>query len=192
MEYLDIVTDDGIPTGRVKEREAVHRDGDRHRTSHVWIIRENKESGIDLLLQKRSRTKESWPGCYDISSAGHIPAGEDYESSALRELSEELGIIASREELLLCGTRIIDWRGEFSGAPFWDREVSRVYALRRETLDISRLTLQPEEVDSTRWMDFEACCRAVKENTFRHCIYMEELQILRRALFKSATRFSIS
>lgn len=192
MEYLDIVTEDGIPTGRVKERSAVHRDGDWHRTSHIWIIRENKESGIDILLQKRSRTKESWPGCYDISSAGHIPAGEDYESAALRELAEELGINAHGGELLLCGIRRIDWRGEFSGAPFWDREISRVYVLRRENLDTAGLALQSEEVESVRWMDFEACCKAVEQNAFPHCIYQEELQILRTALFKSLTKSSIS
>ena len=36
--------------------------------------------------------KESFPGMYDTSSAGHIPAGEEPLPSALRELSEELGM----------------------------------------------------------------------------------------------------
>ena len=92
-EYLDIVDGEGEPTGRTKARSLVHRDGDLHRTSHVWIAR-RKGGRLQLLLQKRSRNKDSHPGCYDISSAGHIPAGSDFEDSALRELKEELGVDA--------------------------------------------------------------------------------------------------
>ena len=49
---------------------------------------------MELLLQKRSQQKDSYPGCYDISSAGHSPAGVDFIPSALRELKEELGLDA--------------------------------------------------------------------------------------------------
>lgn len=99
MEYLDIVDENGEPTGVIKERSKVHAEGDLHRTSHVWIVRDNDKGGWDVLLQKRSQNKDSFPGCYDISSAGHIPAGDDYIESALRELKEELGIDAKPEEL---------------------------------------------------------------------------------------------
>lgn len=43
MEWLDIVDENGEPTGVVKERSEVHRDGDLHRTAHVWIVRDNAE-----------------------------------------------------------------------------------------------------------------------------------------------------
>mgnify|MGYP002709524200 FL=1 len=86
MEFLDIRDKNGNPTGEVKERSLVHADGDIHGTSHVWIVRKNEKGSYDLLLQKRSENKDAFPGCYDISSAGHLPAGQDYLSSALREL----------------------------------------------------------------------------------------------------------
>ena len=54
-------------------RVDVHRDGDYHRAVHVWIY---SESTHELLLQKRADCKESWPGQWDISSAGHISAGD--------------------------------------------------------------------------------------------------------------------
>ena len=38
MEYLDIVDENGQPTGQVVEREYAHRHGIRHRTSHVWLL----------------------------------------------------------------------------------------------------------------------------------------------------------
>lgn len=99
MELFDIVDENGEPTGVIKERSKVHADGDLHRTSHVWIVKDNLKGGLDILLQKRSQDKDSFPGCYDISSAGHIPAGAGYIDSAIRELKEELGIDAAVEEL---------------------------------------------------------------------------------------------
>lgn len=54
-------------------RGLVHRDGDYHRAVHVWIY---SESTRELLLQKRADCKDSWPGQWDISSAGHISAGD--------------------------------------------------------------------------------------------------------------------
>ena len=89
-EYLDIVDENGQPTGEIIERSAAHREGIPHRTSHLWLVRE-LDNQIQILLQKRAMTK-SFPGCYDISSAGHIPAGQDYIPSAVRELKEELGL----------------------------------------------------------------------------------------------------
>ena len=83
-EYFDIRDSAGNPTGEVKARSLVHRDGDIHGTSHVWLVRKNKKSGYDVLLQKRSDNKDSFPGCYDISSAGHLPAGADYRESAVQ------------------------------------------------------------------------------------------------------------
>ena len=47
--------------------------------------------------------KESFPGLFDTSSAGHIPSGSDPIESALRELLEELGIEATEEQLSFVG-----------------------------------------------------------------------------------------
>lgn len=180
MEYLDIVTEDGVPTGVTKERNAVHRDGDLHRTSHVWIARENQDHKMELLLQKRSMNKDSHPGCYDISSAGHIPAGMGYLESALRELKEELGICAGAAELIDKGLRRVRWQETFHGHIFRDNQVSRVYLLWRN-VDLSDLCLQAEEVDSVCWMEYERCVRAVRKNEIPNCIALEELRMLKQS-----------
>ena len=104
-EFLDIVNAKGEPTGQVVARDTAHENGIWHRTSHVWLVR-RKNGTVQILLQKRTEMK-SFPGCYDISSAGHIPAGEDFVTSALRELKEELGVTAKTEELIFCGDRKI-------------------------------------------------------------------------------------
>ena len=176
MEWLDIVDENGEPTGVVKERSEVHRDGDLHRTSHVWIVRDNAEGGWDVLLQKRSKNKDSFPGCYDISSAGHIPAGDGYVASALRELEEELGIKAHAEELEERWLRRLSYERVFHGKLFKDNQVTRVYRLKRNDLNIEDLKLQKEEIESVIWMEYEACLRAVQGNAIKHCIFYEELR----------------
>ena len=103
MEYFDIRNEDGSLTGQIKARSRVHEDGDIHGTSHVWIVRRNNGGECELLLQKRSAGKDAYPGCYDISSAGHLPAGQEFLPSALRELYEELGIRAEKEDLIFLG-----------------------------------------------------------------------------------------
>ena len=98
MEFFDIVDEKGIPTGETIERIQAHKKGVRHRTAHIWIVRE-QNGKAQLLLQKRSAEKDSFPGRFDTSSAGHIQAGDEPEESAIRELHEELGIRAAKEDL---------------------------------------------------------------------------------------------
>lgn len=179
MEMLDIVDEYGEPTGRVKERSQVHKDGDRHRTSHVWIVRDNDKGSFDILLQKRSENKDSFPGCLDISSAGHIVAGTGFLESALRELKEELGITASKDQFIECGMRTIVSENIFHDKLFKDNQITKVYKLKLNDLDINTLNLQKEEVESVVWIDFNQCIEGVKNNTINHCIYLEELLMLK-------------
>ena len=69
-------------------RAVVHRDGLRHRAAHILVY----DTRGRIYLQRRAFSKECSPGCWDSSAAGHLGAGEDYETAARRELEEELGI----------------------------------------------------------------------------------------------------
>ena len=96
MELFDVIDSKGNPAGQIVSREKAHAEGIPHRTAHIWIIRK-KEGRAQILLQKRSQNKDSFPGKFDTSSAGHIQAGDEPLESALRELKEELGISATPE-----------------------------------------------------------------------------------------------
>lgn len=178
-EFLDIVDETGQPTGEIVDRETAHAKGVLHRTSHVWLAR-RKNGKVQILLQKRAKHKSSFPGCYDISSAGHIPAGDSYEISALRELKEELGVKAEEKDLIYCGDRKVIWDDVFFGKPFHDRQISRVFLLWLDREE-SEFTIQEEEVDSVLWMDFEQCYAGVQNGLFQNCIVLEELQMLMSA-----------
>lgn len=179
MEYFDIRTLDGKITGEIKERSKVHEDGDLHATAHVWIVRRREDGKFDLLLQKRSACKDADPGCYDISSAGHLPAGQNFMESALRELEEELGIMAEPGDLEFIGTHIGYAEAEFYGKAFRNHEISKVY-IYQKPVNRKDLFLQKEEVESVTWMDFDECVRHVREEDPEFCIFPDELEMLRK------------
>lgn len=178
MEYIDLRREDGSPTGEVKERALVHRDGDLHGTSHVWLVRYREDTqSAEVLLQKRSRNKDSFPGSYDISSAGHIPAGVDFPDSALRELEEELGIRAGKEDLIYLFDHIGYHEAEFYGQIFKNHEYSRVY-LCECSLSPEEMHLQKEEVESVMWIDYRECLEHIRKGSIEHCIFRDEFERL--------------
>ena len=145
MEYIDIVDEQGNPTGEKVERSIAHSQGIRHRTAHIWIVR--KVNGrYQVLMQKRAMNKESFPGMFDTSSAGHIQAGDEPLESALREFHEELGIRAQPQELEFAGNFRISYEKEFYGKMFRDNEIAFVY-IYSQPVDETKLVLQKEEVD---------------------------------------------
>ena len=180
MELLDICDEQGLPTGETVDRDIAHRDGILHRTAHVWVVRK-RDKGYDILLQKRSMEKESFPGLYDTSSAGHIPAGAEPLQSALRELKEELGIEADGALLSFAGTFRIQYEKKFHGKVFRDNEVTSVYVYQ-EPVDIEKLTLQKSEVDEVRWFDLDEVWEEIKTDRRRFCVPTDGLRILREFL----------
>ncbi|MCI8575335.1 MAG: NUDIX domain-containing protein [Bacilli bacterium] len=94
-EYIDVLDQFGNPTGISKTRSEIHKNGDYHRVVHTWIYNEVGE----ILLQKRSYKQENHPGCWDISSAGHVHALEKSYEAAVREIKEELGLAVNKEDL---------------------------------------------------------------------------------------------
>ena len=180
QEIFDVVDEKGRPTGDRVERSIAHKEGIRHATSHVWIVR-NVDGRLQVLLQKRSMTKDSYPGQYDTSSAGHITAGDDPASSALRELKEELGITLKPEELRSIGHFGMYYRKMFHGDWFFDNEYCHVFLVEKE-IDIEELTLQKEEVDRVDYFDMEEVYEGLHENDERFCVPLDGLNVLRTYL----------
>ena len=64
-----------------------------------------------------------------------------------------------------------------------DDEVTNVYALLldREAEDF---VIQKEELSRVQWFDLEDLVGALEAGTLRHCIYPEELELVRTAMRK--------
>jgi len=97
-QYNSIITSDWgpcyypspKPTGQIKERGQVHKDGDWHRSVQVWVAQKDTNN-VRVLMQRRSKYKDTHPNQLDVSCAGHVNAGDDILETTMRELEEELG-----------------------------------------------------------------------------------------------------
>lgn len=87
-ELFDRVDERDRVIGQVRRGEA-HRDPTLiHRSVQVMIFARDGR----LLLQRRSASKDLFPGYFCASASGHVDAGEDYDATAAREVREELGV----------------------------------------------------------------------------------------------------
>jgi isopentenyldiphosphate isomerase len=142
---LDVIDATGCPTGETEARERIHAAGMRHRTVHVWVV----SPGRGILLQRRALEKESHPGLWDVSCAGHIESGMSSEDTAVKELSEELGLVVRTDELVFIGSASA--RFVLDGGAFIDDELVDVYLVVRQ-LSAKALVLQAAEVAEVGWV----------------------------------------
>lgn len=179
VEFIDIIDENGNPTGEIISRDNVHEKGILHRSVHIWVIRE-QDGRIEVLLQKRSDNKESFPGMFDTSSAGHVSAGEDSLTSAIREMAEELGIKVTSDQLHRIGETHIQYEKVFHNRLYRDNELAEVYVYR-ET--VRNLNLQASEVSEVRWFDLDEVWNEIQSgNRHRFCVPTEGLKLLRENL----------
>ncbi len=160
LEPLDVLDASGNPTGEVKARGAVHRDGDWHRAIHIWVVRE----GRLVLLQRRATTKDLEPGKLDVSVGGHVRAGETF-IDAMREAEEELGLVLRPGQLAYLGTAVAVRHYPALPTPMTDREHQDVYAV----LDDRALTdyqLQVAEVDTLYEVPIDAAIALFRHGTY--------------------------
>ncbi|MEZ6058762.1 MAG: NUDIX domain-containing protein [Planctomycetaceae bacterium] len=94
MELFDVV-DELDRVVEQRPRGEVHAARLRHRAVHVFLVRGDGR----MLIHLRTPTKEEFPSVWTSSASGHVSAGETYDESAARELTEELGIVAPLERL---------------------------------------------------------------------------------------------
>jgi isopentenyldiphosphate isomerase len=90
-EIFDIVNERDEVVGQAPRKE-VHARGLWHRAVHVLVFNARGE----VFLQKRSMLKDTAKGKWDSSSSGHVDTGEDYDTCAVRELREEIGLVVTQ------------------------------------------------------------------------------------------------
>lgn len=89
-ELFDLVDKSDRVVGQVRRGEAHRNPAFIHRSVQILVF----ASDGRLLLQRRSARKDLFPGYYCASASGHVASGDDYLTTAERELAEELGISA--------------------------------------------------------------------------------------------------
>lgn len=71
-------------------RAQMRRRGLMYRVNYILVF----NAAGEILVQRRTDSKDMYPGLLDLAAGGVVRAGESYELSAARELKEELGVSA--------------------------------------------------------------------------------------------------
>jgi len=117
----------------------VHRDGDWHTALHIWVGGLDERGCAFVLFQRRSATKDTWPGALDVAVGGHVRSGETLADTA-REAEEEIGLAVPAGSLVRLGRRFA------RGTTLPDNELQEVFGLRSD-LPLEAYRLHPDEVD---------------------------------------------
>ncbi|KPQ06989.1 MAG: isopentenyl-diphosphate delta-isomerase Idi [Rhodobacteraceae bacterium HLUCCA12] len=131
-------------TLRPMDKIDVHRQGLRHPAVSVFI-----QSGGQILLQQRARTKYHSPEQWANACCTHPHWGEAPVDCAARRLHEELGITG----LPLSHRGQIEYRADV-GSGMVEHEVVDLFVAK--TADRPVLRPDPTEVMATRWISVPA------------------------------------
>ncbi len=147
-ELLDVLNENGIFTGRVATRGEVHQKGLWHRAIIVALINDDNK----VLIQQRSQKKEKFPGLWDLSVAGHLPAGQDSVSCAAAEVMEEVGTMLPKKVQLVDFRFMLSFRNQISlSDTFIENQFYDFFIYNVGNLDINTLHLQEDEVQNIKW-----------------------------------------
>lgn len=146
-EIVTIVDADNRVVGSALRRDM--RAGNLpHRATYVLVFNSNGE----LYVQKRTTTKDVFPGHYDPAAGGVVLAGESYLECAYRELEEEMGIRGTPLESLF------EFYFEAPGSRVWGSAFSCVYD--------GDIVLQAEEVESGKFVPIAEILRELDEKPY--------------------------
>ncbi len=81
--------------GKISRSKAHSSSQHIHRSVCILILNNKSQ----LLLQKRSENKDTYPGYWTLSVTGHVTYGQTYLQAAKRELLEELSLKAPLKHL---------------------------------------------------------------------------------------------
>ena len=149
MEYLDLYdingnnTHESIP--RTKDKENVPDD---KYIKLVLIYIENSDK--KFLFQLTSQSKEH----VIATTGGHVQSGQTSNEAIINEVSEELGFDITNENYIFIDSYITK------------KAIVDVYYLKKD-LDIDKLVLQEEEVESVKWYTKEELYKLIDDGKVR-------------------------
>lgn len=164
-ELLDVLDENcGAWTGARVSRKEAHDKGVCHAAVHTWLV--DKKGNV--LFQQRAECKDSYASMWDVSSAGHVKAGEFHLDTAAQEFAEELGAKISKDDIFRLGRfhQKFELVGR-SGKKFINNEWVSVYLVVWNEIEpgwVQQLKLQESEVQAVKLYKLADIEKAYKEH----------------------------
>ncbi len=126
-------------------RQQAHNDRTKiHRSVYVVVTNSSKQ----ILLQKRSKRKDTFPGFWAMSVGGHVTYGQTYEQAVEREIKEELGITPPLK---------------YVTKEFYDTGLEQEYsAIYSTDMEETPTGYDRTEVDEVKWVDIDSLAEFLK------------------------------
>lgn len=147
-ERVVLIDSHNRPIGTADKYKVHSGDTPLHRGFSLFII----NSKGQLLLQKRSRYKKTWPNVWSNSVCGHPAKGETPRQAAIRRAKYELGVILRPNQVKLL---IKDYRYRFEHLGVVENEICPVMVAFVDVHPIPN-PLEVAAVRLTGWDDFVA------------------------------------
>jgi 8-oxo-dGTP pyrophosphatase MutT (NUDIX family) len=132
-EWVDIVNEQNEVIAQ-SSRQQMRAERLRHRATYIVV-----HDGMGkILVQRRTDTKDFYPGWLDATAGGVVQSGENVLDSARREAEEELGI---------AGVPFAE-----HGLFYFEEEQCRVWGALFSCVSHGPFALQEEEVVGVNWL----------------------------------------
>jgi isopentenyldiphosphate isomerase len=156
-EFIDILNNNGEISGKTCLKSEAHKNGLFHASVHIWIFDALK----NVLIQKRAKNKDTFPGLWDVSVAGHISAGEIPLNAAIREIEEEIGLKVFKNQLQFIGNSS---KKVTHHSHLIDYELHHIY-ICCVSFDMNTLKIQKEEVTEIKTIPLNELIFQLKKNS---------------------------
>jgi len=152
-EYIDVVDENGVPTGEVLDKNIVHEKNLFHNEVGCFIINNKGET----LMQKRAASKKFEPNMWAIC-AGHVGSGESFLDAMVREIREEVGLVVRKEDLIAFpGFEKIIFKKQKNS------HFAYTYYLKLSNYP-DEFIIQKEELSEVKWMKIDEVINIIKSD----------------------------
>lgn len=153
----------GEPVDKPRRRGEKLSEGHICSAAHLLLWRYDENNQKEILLQKRSSSKKSWPGFYDISAAGHVNFGEKPIVAMLRETKEEINLDLTSDDLTFIGTYRLYART-------WQNQVlidELQWIYIHELVSEESIQFLDGEVEGVKWMALNEFDYRIQDESFK-------------------------
>lgn len=128
-------------------------------------------------MQQRAKTVETNPLKWDVTSAGHIQAGQTSKDAAIRELSEEVGLEVNEKDLHY----LLTYKNKKILENYLDNQFYDCYLVKQKCIDMNKIKMQESEVEQVKMCNFNEVKEMIEKNQVvtRNEFYIELLKYLK-------------